>query len=56
MSDFYFKVYLDVVVSVPHIMDDNDCGDSSLAYNKLEQALKLMDETEGITLEDVEID
>jgi len=57
MADFYFKVYLDVIVSVPNIIgNDNDDDDNcSHAYDKLEKALKLMDETEGIILEDVEI-
>ena len=53
MADFYFKVYLDVTVSVPEDIEDYD--NCSHAYDKLEQVLKLMDETEGISLEDVEI-
>ena len=53
MSDFYFKVYLDVIVSIPEDIEDYD--NCSHAYDKLEQVLKQMDETEGIILEDVEI-
>ena len=53
MADFYFKVYLDVIVSIPEDIEDYD--NCSHAYDKLEKALKLMDETEGISLEDVEI-
>ena len=57
MADFYFKVYLDVIVSVPNIIgNDNDDDNFSYAYDKLEQVLKQMDETEGISLEDVEIE
>ena len=54
MADFYFKVYLDVTVSVPEDIEDYD--NCSHAYDKLEQVLKQMDETEGISLEDVEIE
>lgn len=53
MSDFYFKVYLDVFVEVPDSFDEDERYD--FANDKLEQALKQMDETEGVTLEDVEI-
>jgi hypothetical protein len=53
MADFYFKVYLDVIVSVPEDIEDYD--NCSHAYDKLEQALNLMGETEGISLEDMEI-
>ena len=52
MADFYFKVYLDVIVSVPNIIgNDNDDDNFSYAYDKLEQVLKQMDETEGIGVE-----
>ena len=54
MADFYFKVYLDVIVSVPEDIEDYD--NYSYAYDKLEQVLKQMDETEGISLEDVVVD
>ena len=53
MSEVYFKVYLDIFVEVPDDVEDDD--EFSYAYDKLEQALKQMDETEGIALEDVEI-
>ena len=53
MAEVYFKVWLDACIDVPDDIEDND--EFSYAYNKLEQTLKLMDETEGISLEDVEI-
>ena len=53
MADFYFKAYLDICIEVNEDIAEED--EFSFAYNKLEQALKLMDKTEGITLEDVEI-
>jgi len=44
---------LDIYIDVPDDIEEDD--KFSYANDKLEQALKLMDETEGISLEDVEI-